>query len=31
MGCTYLQGSNGDRDIEKRLVNTVGEGKGGTN
>ena len=29
---TYLQGSNGDADTEKRLVRTVGEeGEGGTN
>ena len=25
------QGSNRDADIEKRLVDTVGEGEGGTN
>ena len=28
---TYLQGSKEDTDIEKRLVDTVGEGEGGTN
>ena len=28
---TYLQGSNGDADIEKRLVDTLREGEGGTN
>ena len=28
---TYVQGSSGDTDIEKRLVDTVGEGEGGTN
>ena len=28
---TYLQGSGGDTDIENRLVDTVGEGEGGTN
>ena len=28
---TYLQGSNGDADIQNRLMNTVGEGEGGTN
>ena len=28
---TYLQGSNGDADIENRLVDTVHEGYGGTN
>lgn len=27
----YLQGSNGDVDIENRLVGTVWEGKGETN
>ena len=26
----YLQGSNGDADIGNRLVNTAGEGEGGT-
>ena len=26
-----MQGSNGDADIVKRLVDTVGEGEGGTN
>ena len=28
---TYLQGSNGDRDIEKRLLDTEGEGEGRMN
>ena len=28
---TYLQGSNGDADVEKRLVDTGREGEGGTN
>ena len=28
---TYLQGSNGDADIENKLVDIVGEGKGGKN
>ena len=28
---TYLQGSNGDTDIQNRLVDTVGEGEGGMN
>ena len=28
---TYLQGRNSDRDIEDGLVDTVGEGEGGTN
>ena len=28
---TYLQGSKGDTDIKKRLMDTVGEGGGGTN
>ena len=28
---TYAQGSNGDADIEKKLVNTGGEGEGGKN
>ena len=28
---TYLQGSNGDTDIENRLVDMVREGEGGTN
>ena len=28
---TYVQGSNGDTDIENRFVNTVGEGEGGMN
>ena len=28
---TYLQGGNGDADIEKRLVDTEGEGAGGMN
>ena len=28
---TYLQGRNGDIDIENRLVNTAGEGEGGIN
>ena len=28
---TYVDGSNGDADIENRLVYTVGEGEGGTN
>ena len=27
----YLQGSSGDADIRSRLVDTVGEGEGGTN
>jgi len=27
----YLQGSNGDSDIEDRLVGAVGEGEGGMN
>ena len=27
----YFQGSNGDTNIENRLVDTVGEGEGGTN
>ena len=27
----YLQGSNGDADIDNRLVDTVGKGEGGTN
>ena len=27
---TYLQGSNGDTDIEERLTGAVGEGEGGT-
>ena len=27
----YLQGRNGDADIENRLVNTVGEGESGMN
>ena len=27
---TYFQGSNGDKGIEIRLVDTVGEGEGGT-
>ena len=26
---TYLQGSNGDTDIEQRVTDTVGEGEGG--
>ena len=29
--CTYLQGSNGDADLENRLVDSVREGEGGTN
>ena len=28
---THLQSSSGDADIEKRLVDSVGEGEGGTN
>ena len=28
---TYTQGSNGDADIEKKLVNSGGEGEGGKN
>ena len=28
---TYLQGSRGDTEIEKRLVDTAGQGEGGTN
>ena len=28
---TYLQGSNGEANIENRLVGTVGEGEGGMN
>ena len=28
---TYLQGSNGDADIENRFVDTAGDGEGGTN
>ena len=28
---TYLQGSDGDADIENRLVDTLGEGEDGTN
>ena len=28
---SLLQGSNGDADIENRLLDTVGEGEGGTN
>ena len=28
---TYLQGSNRDTNIEKRLADPVGEGEGGTN
>ena len=27
----YFQGSSGDPDIENRLLDTVGEGEGGTN
>ena len=30
-GWTYLQGSNEDKGIENRLVDTVWEGEGGTN
>ena len=29
--CTYLQGRNGDKDVENELVDTPGEGEGGTN
>ena len=28
---TYMQGRNGEADVENRLVNTTGEGDGGTN
>ena len=28
---TYLQGKNGDADVENRLVDTAGKGEGGTN
>ena len=28
---TYFQGSNGDADIDNRLVDAVEEGEGGTN
>ena len=28
---SILQGSNGDADIENRLVDTIGEGEGGMN
>ena len=28
---TYLQGSDGDTDVDNRPVNTVGEGEGGVN
>ena len=28
---TYMQGRNGDVDLENRSVDTVGEGKGGVN
>ena len=28
---TYLQGNNGDTDLENRLVDTVGEEEGGMN
>ena len=28
---TYLQGRNGDSDIENGLMDTVGEGESGTN
>ena len=28
---TYLQGSDGDADIENRIMDVVGEGEGGTN
>ena len=30
-GWAYLQGSNGEADIQNRLVNTVVEGEGGMN